>query len=69
MKLDLSKIITGESIFYWSRVIIIGVVLGISIQFVVAWTEPGGVAPTGNVGAPINTSSSSQYKNTEERVK
>jgi len=39
-----------------------GLVLGLSLQFARAWTEPSVVSPGGNVGAPINTSSSDQYK-------
>lgn len=42
--------------------IIVGLVLGISLQFVRAWTEPTDAPPNGNVGAPINTSALTQIK-------
>lgn len=64
MKTRVVKFLTGENIYYWSRVIIIGVVVGVSVQFVVAWTEPSGTAPSDNVGAPINTGPNSQVKGT-----
>jgi len=40
----------------------VGLVLGISLQFVRAWTEPTVAPPGGNVGAPINTSIVEQLK-------
>ena len=51
-----------KNISYWTSVITIGIVLGLSLQFVKAWTEPTMTAPSGNVGAPINTSITSQIK-------
>lgn len=51
-----------KSISYWSSVIIIGIIFGFALQFAKAWTEPTGAAPTGNVGAPINTSGTLQNK-------
>ncbi len=51
-----------RKIKYWGGVIIIGIMLGISIQFVVAWTEPSLDPPTSNLLAPINISNNSQYK-------
>jgi len=47
---------------YWFATIIIGIILGFSLQFVKAWTEPSATAPNGNVSAPINISATSQYK-------
>ncbi len=47
---------------YWISVVIIGVVLGLSIQFVAAWTEPAQKPPAGNLEAPINTSNIGQLK-------
>jgi len=53
---------TAKQITYWLGVIIIGLAIGLTVQFVRAWTEPT-VAPTGgNVGAPINTSGIQQGK-------
>src|SRR4030042_892068 len=57
MKQKLSK-----KIAYWSGVIMVGVALGLAIQFVRAWTEPSAAPPNGNVGAPINTSANPQTK-------
>ena len=47
---------------YWLKVAIIGIALGFGLQFVRAWTEPTTAPPNGNVGAPINTSSTAQTK-------
>ena len=47
---------------YWLSVATLGIILGLSIQFAKAWTEPTAIAPNGNVGAPINTGDNSQYK-------
>ena len=43
-------------------VITAGVILGGGVAAVEAWTEPGGAAPTGNLGAPINVGSTGQIK-------
>lgn len=51
-----------KSISYWTSIFIIGIIFGVSLQFVKAWTEPGSTAPNGNVGAPINTSGVTQNK-------
>lgn len=47
---------------YWLSIVAIGLVVGLSIQFVQAWTEPSVAPPGGNVGAPINTSATAQTK-------
>ena len=47
---------------YWFKVISIGVVLGVGIQFAQAWTPPTLPAPDGNLGGPINTSIFDQVK-------
>jgi hypothetical protein len=52
-----------ESTVWWSGVIMVGLVLGLTIQFVKAWTEPTEAPPNGNVGAPINTGVNLQTKN------
>ncbi|MFA5925926.1 MAG: hypothetical protein WC831_03235 [Parcubacteria group bacterium] len=52
-----------ENAVWWSGVVTVGLILGISLQFVRAWTEPTDVPPNGNVGAPLNTSAVSQIKN------
>jgi len=51
-----------ENAVWWSGVIMVGLVLGISLQFVRAWTEPTAAPPGGNVGAPVNTSPIEQLK-------
>jgi hypothetical protein len=51
-----------KKISYWASVAVVGTVLGFSLQLVQAWSEPGSAAPNGNVGAPINTSSTAQNK-------
>ena len=60
MKLRFKKIF--ENAVWWSGVVMVGLVLGISLQFVRAWTEPTAVPPNGNVGAPINTGTIGQAK-------
>ncbi|NTW26828.1 MAG: hypothetical protein HGA36_00670 [Candidatus Moranbacteria bacterium] len=47
---------------YWVGVSAIGIVIGFSLQFTKAWSEPTTSAPNGNVGAPINTSIIDQVK-------
>jgi len=51
-----------KQISYWLGVIAIGLILGVSLQFVRAWTEPTAAPPGGNVGAPLNTGNLSQLK-------
>lgn len=53
---------TTKQLTHWLSVIIIGVALGLGLQFVRAWTEPTAAPPGGNVGAPINTSANPQTK-------
>ncbi|MGI6104538.1 MAG: hypothetical protein ACOYB5_04520 [Patescibacteria group bacterium] len=60
MKTKLIQAIKKSS--YWLSVATLGIILGLSIQFAKAWTEPTAIAPNGNVGAPINTENNSQYK-------
>lgn len=52
----------NSKLIYWLGIIFFGILLGFSIQFVSAWTEPTSAPPNGNVGAPINTSDQYQYK-------
>jgi len=51
-----------QNISHWLSVIIIGIALGLALQFVRAWTEPTSFPPSGNVGAPINTGSQPQTR-------
>lgn len=48
---------------YWLKVISLGIILGLGIQFAQAWTNPGGSPPTGNVAGPITTGVGMQVKN------
>src|SRR4030042_2321753 len=57
------QIYMKKNITHWVGVIIIGIALGLALQFVRAWTEPTEAPPGGNVGAPINTSDIRQTKN------
>ncbi len=54
--------VLSAHIAYWLGIIIFGAILGVSLQFVKAWTEPTAAPPGGNVGAPINTSANAQTK-------
>jgi hypothetical protein len=51
-----------KTLAYWASVATLGVVLGVSLQFVKAWTEPASAPPNGNIGAPINTGANTQRK-------
>jgi hypothetical protein len=47
---------------YWLKVISLGLILGLGIQFAQAWTSPTLPPPGGNVSGPITTSATAQYK-------
>jgi hypothetical protein len=51
-----------KKINFYLGIAAIGLVVGLSVQFVRAWTEPGAAPPGGNVGAPVNTSDLAQRK-------
>jgi hypothetical protein len=53
---------TRKQITHWLSVIVVGIALGLGLQFVRAWTEPTVDPPNGNVGAPINTGAQTQTK-------
>jgi hypothetical protein len=44
-----------KKISYWMAVSIVGTILGLTLQFAKAWTEPASTPPLDNVGAPITT--------------
>jgi len=44
-----------KKITYWGSVVIVGAVLGVSLQFAKAWTAPASPAPGGNVSGPLTT--------------
>ena len=60
MKTKLIQAIKKSS--YWLSVVTLGIILGLSIQFAKAWTEPTDTPPDGNVEAPINVGDNIQYK-------
>lgn len=47
---------------YYFKIIALGVILGVSIQFAEAWTNPSAPAPAGNLAGPINTGVGAQVK-------
>ena len=51
-----------KQLTHWLSVAVIGIALGLGLQFVRAWTEPSQAPPGGNLGAPINTGAQSQTK-------
>lgn len=53
---------TKKQAMYWLKVAVVGIALGLGLQFVRAWTEPTATPPGGNLGAPINTSANPQTK-------
>lgn len=53
---------TFSKISYWSKVIVIGVVLGTGMQFAQAWQEPTATPPNGNVPGPLTTGTGIQIK-------
>lgn len=58
------KLSFSKQVVYWSLVVVIGVALGLALQFVRAWTEPPAdvTPPEGNVVAPVTTSGNTQIK-------
>lgn len=51
-----------SKIGYWSKVIVIGIVLGVGMQFAQAWQEPTTTPPGGNVPGPLTTGAGTQIK-------
>lgn len=52
-----------KKITYWSSVVIVGAILGVSLQFAKAWTSPAGIPPdNGAVSGPLTTSAVDQTK-------
>ena len=52
----------AKQVTHWLSVIIIGLTLGLALQFVRAWTEPTQAPPGGNLDAPLNTGDMAQGK-------
>lgn len=51
-----------NKISWWLGVVIIGVIFGLGVGIIKAWTEPVSAPPAGNLSAPINTSNFAQSK-------
>jgi hypothetical protein len=49
--------ITRGHLMSTAKIITLGLLLGLGIQFLFAWTAPSGAAPTGNVAGPLTTGS------------
>jgi hypothetical protein len=47
---------------FWLGVLVLGTIVGVSVQFTRAWVEPSSTAPDSNIAAPINTGASIQTK-------
>ncbi len=47
---------------YWLKVISLGLILGLGIQFARAWTPPTAAPPGGNVSGPLTTGNGDQTK-------
>ncbi len=48
----------ATKVTYWLKVVSLGMVLGLGLQFAQAWVAPTGAPPAGNVAGPITTGSS-----------
>ena len=55
------KNIAKQSV-YWLKVVSLGLMLGLGIQFAQAWVSPTAAPPGGNVDGPITLSSVTQTK-------
>ena len=51
-----------QIVTYWLSVIIVGLTVGLGIQFTQAWTAPSAAAPGGNVLGPVTTGGNAQWK-------
>ncbi|MCM8763015.1 MAG: hypothetical protein NC829_01370 [Candidatus Omnitrophica bacterium] len=45
----------SQKITYWLKVVSLGLILGLGLQFAQGWTAPTDVPPGGNVAGPITT--------------
>lgn len=52
----------AEQSAYWLKVVSLGLVLGIGLQFAQAWTAPSAAPPGGNISGPVTLGNSAQYK-------
>lgn len=54
--------VTRGHVLSTTKVITLGLLLGLGIQFLFAWTAPSDPAPGGNVAGPVTTSNTGQIK-------
>lgn len=52
----------NNRVLYWAQIIVVGLVVGVGIQMVQAWSGPTQSAPNGNVAGPLTTSATQQSK-------
>lgn len=53
---------TLEKTAYWTGILTLGIVVGITVKAVSAWVEPNQMPPGGNIAAPLNTGEAGQSK-------
>ncbi|MEI8103651.1 MAG: hypothetical protein WCG84_01965 [Candidatus Moraniibacteriota bacterium] len=51
-----------KELTHWLSIIIVGMTVGVGVQFTQAWTNPSATPPAGNVAGPITTGSGAQFK-------
>jgi hypothetical protein len=52
----------SEKVSYWLKVVSLGMILGLGLQFAQAWTAPTQAPPAGNVAGPLTTGPIGQIK-------
>jgi len=57
-----SKQSFSEKVAYWLKVVSLGMILGLGLQFAQAWTAPTIAPPGGNVSGPLTTGSTYQTR-------
>lgn len=53
----------SQGLAYWLKVVSLGLVVGLGLQFTQAWVAPTAAPPAGNVAGPITTGPNNQVKN------
>lgn len=61
IKSEITNTIVNKTV-YWGRIIVLGIILGVSIQVVYAWTGPASAPPGGNVSGPLTVGAGVQTK-------
>lgn len=52
----------GMKMTYWTKVVSLGLILGLGLQFAQAWTAPTVAPPGGNVAGPVTLGNTGQWK-------